>query len=79
MIRELSNKEDEWLKRLKAVLRQQPKTLSILQSNESGELLIYDSSSGEMIEDTPTIRGFQEGDPLLKLEHGEDGRIVGWV
>ena len=78
MTRELNDKEKKWARQLKAILRQKPKTIRILQSNEGGELLFYDSTSGEQIEDTPSIHGFQEGDPLQKLKYGEDGEILGW-
>ena len=78
MTRELTNKEKEWINRLKALLRQVPKTLTILQSNVDSGRRFYDSNSGEMIEDTPEVQGFLEGDPKSKIEYAEDGRMVGW-
>jgi len=79
MTRELTNKEKEWIKRLKALLRQVPKTLTIFQSNVDSGLLFYDSNSGEMIEDAPEVQGFLEGDPKQRIEYDDDGRMVGWV
>lgn len=79
MTRELSNKEKDWIRKLKSILRTAPKTLSILQSNVDRGLIFYDSESGDVIEDTPEVQGFLEGDPKTKLEYGEDGKLVGWT
>ena len=77
MSRELTKKEREWVMELKRVLGKVPKTLFVLQSNETNQLMLFDRYSGESI-DHPDVQGCLEGDPLEKVTFKEDGTFAGW-
>lgn len=63
-MRELTKEEKQWLRKLKKVIGEKPNTLDVRQSNETSQLLYYDSKTGLMI-DSPLslhILGFMEQD-----------------
>lgn len=64
MSRGLREKERKWLNDLKRMLKKQPLTLVVYQSNESSRLMVYDEKTGEEIDFYPDMLGFRECDPV---------------
>ncbi len=68
MERELSVPERKYLMQLRKVLKRTPKNLAFRQSNETGDILIYDVKTGNQIHYGKSIQGFIECDPSEHLD-----------
>lgn len=71
-MRELTVSEIKYIRKLRNILHNTPKNMAIRQSNETGDILIYDGKTGKQIDYGKSISGFSECDPTEILDDWKD-------